>query len=218
MTAPMKEVAAFLLGEAPLEGLWLGERHPAGAFWWREHLRAALAAPATAPEFNPDWARMIHYPECWDTAAYPELSDAIHEVLAWSGCSACKPATAPSCTEECKTCVGTGAVNTGGFDWDAEFGPCPDCSTTAPAAATPWPKEIQPDGSVNGVDPTDMQSPSRQNAPLVLTGGRQVGMNTLREALKLLHTLLNGRLNATQMLAAEKEAREWLDSIGSEPS
>jgi len=43
-------------------------------------------------------------------------------------------------------------------------------------------------------------------------------MNTLREALKLLHTLLNGRLNATQMLAAEKEAREWLDSIGSEPS
>lgn len=55
-------------------------------------------------------------------------------------------------------------------------------------------------------------------SPSVLTGGRQVGMNTLREALKHLHTILNGRLNAAQMLAAEKEAREWLDSIGSEPS
>lgn len=59
-------------------------------------IRAALAAPATAPEFPADWAQMIHYPECWDTAAYPELRDAIHEALAWSGCSVCKPATAPA--------------------------------------------------------------------------------------------------------------------------
>ena len=49
----MKEVAAFLLGEAPLDGFWFGERHPAGGFWWREHLRAALAAPSTAPERKP---------------------------------------------------------------------------------------------------------------------------------------------------------------------
>ena len=47
-TITMKEVAAFLLGEAPLDGFWFGERHPAGGFWWREHLRAAQ--PATAPE------------------------------------------------------------------------------------------------------------------------------------------------------------------------
>lgn len=59
-------------------------------------LRAALAAPATAPEFPADWAQMIHYPECWDTAAYPELRYAIHEALAWSGCSVCKPSTAPA--------------------------------------------------------------------------------------------------------------------------
>ena len=59
-------------------------------------IRAALEAPATAPEFPADWAQMIHYPECWDTAAYPELRDAIHEALAWSGCSVCKPATAPA--------------------------------------------------------------------------------------------------------------------------
>jgi hypothetical protein len=40
---------------------------------------------------------MIHYPDCWDTAAYPELRDAIHEVLAWGGCSVCKaqPAQEP---------------------------------------------------------------------------------------------------------------------------
>ncbi len=66
-------------------------------------IRAALAAPATAPEFPADWAQMIHYPECWDTAAYPELRDAIHEALAWSGCSVCKPATAPDELERLKT-------------------------------------------------------------------------------------------------------------------
>jgi hypothetical protein len=38
-----------------------------------------------------NWAAVIHYPDCWGTAAYPELRDAIHEALAWSGCSVCKP-------------------------------------------------------------------------------------------------------------------------------
>ncbi len=52
-------------------------------------------ATATAPEFPTNWAQMLHYPQCWDTAAYPELRDAIHEALAWSGCSVCNPATAP---------------------------------------------------------------------------------------------------------------------------
>ena len=47
-TITMKEVAAFLLGEASLDGYWFGERHPISPFWWREHLRAAQ--PATAPE------------------------------------------------------------------------------------------------------------------------------------------------------------------------
>ena len=44
--------------------------------------------PATLPV---NWAGLIHYPYCWDTAAYPELRDAIHECLAWSWCSTCKP-------------------------------------------------------------------------------------------------------------------------------
>ncbi len=47
-TITMKEVAAFLLGEASLDGYWFGERHPISPFWWREHLRASQ--PATAPE------------------------------------------------------------------------------------------------------------------------------------------------------------------------
>lgn len=47
-TITMKEVAAFLLGEASLDGYWFGERHPISPFWWREHLRASQ--PATAPD------------------------------------------------------------------------------------------------------------------------------------------------------------------------
>ena len=39
-----------------------------------------------------EWAKLLHYPDCWDTAAYPTLHDAVHEALAWSGCSVCKPA------------------------------------------------------------------------------------------------------------------------------
>jgi len=50
-----------------------------------------LAQPAQEPVA---WAKFLHYPECWDTAAYPTLHDAIHEALAWSGCSVCTPPAA----------------------------------------------------------------------------------------------------------------------------
>lgn len=36
------------------------------------------------------YADIIHYPEHWDTAAYPTLDSALREALTWSGCSACK--------------------------------------------------------------------------------------------------------------------------------
>ena len=88
-TITMKEVAAFLLGEAPLDGFWFGERHPAGGFWWREHLRAALSAPATAPEKTVkeimEFAR--HYAA--DTFSSATLEDKIRRSLA-------APATAPA--------------------------------------------------------------------------------------------------------------------------
>ena len=45
-------------------------------------------------EMLDDWAiefaTLIHYPEHWDTAAYPTLASAIIESLAWARCSACK--------------------------------------------------------------------------------------------------------------------------------
>lgn len=44
---------------------------------------AINAMPAKYPD---EWARAIHYPECWDTAAYPTLHDAIHEVVTCCGC------------------------------------------------------------------------------------------------------------------------------------
>jgi hypothetical protein len=53
------------------------------------------AAPVQRTEQEPvAWAKFLHYPECWDTAAYPELRDAVHEALAWAGCSVCAPPAA----------------------------------------------------------------------------------------------------------------------------
>ena len=43
-------------------------------------------------------AASIHYPECWDVGAYPELDDALNELLAWfktTGCATCTPPAAP---------------------------------------------------------------------------------------------------------------------------
>lgn len=43
-------VFAFLDGSGPLEGVWFGEPHPTeqGKFWWRKHLRAAMAPTLSA--------------------------------------------------------------------------------------------------------------------------------------------------------------------------
>lgn len=44
-------VFAFLDGSGPLDGVQFGEKHPTekGSFWWRKHLRAALAANLAQP-------------------------------------------------------------------------------------------------------------------------------------------------------------------------
>ena len=59
------------------------------------HMMNSRTTPPAAPVQEPvAWAKFLHYPECWDTAAYPTLHDAIHEALAWSGCSVCTPPAA----------------------------------------------------------------------------------------------------------------------------
>jgi hypothetical protein len=42
----LQAVLRFLMGEAPLEGVNFGEKHPtkAGAYWWRLNLRAGMHA------------------------------------------------------------------------------------------------------------------------------------------------------------------------------
>lgn len=52
MADQLAPVLAFLAGEAPLDGVWFGDRHPTekGAFWWRKHLRTAGAPEAPAPK------------------------------------------------------------------------------------------------------------------------------------------------------------------------
>jgi hypothetical protein len=40
-----------------------------------------------SPEIVPSIAQAIHYPECWDTAAYPTVEDALRELYAWFKCS-----------------------------------------------------------------------------------------------------------------------------------
>jgi len=68
-TITMKEVAAFLLGEASLDGYWFGERHPISPFWWRERLRAAQ--PATAPA----WHGAPTVPGLWLNSVFMKVED-----------------------------------------------------------------------------------------------------------------------------------------------
>lgn len=40
-------------------------------------------------ELNARIAELLHYPRCWDTAAYPTVFDAMIETAGAAGCSAC---------------------------------------------------------------------------------------------------------------------------------
>lgn len=55
-------VFSFLLGESALDGVWFGDRHPTerGAYWWREHLRSALAEPEQ--HIGPEWTPCVKLP------------------------------------------------------------------------------------------------------------------------------------------------------------
>jgi hypothetical protein len=47
-----RAMVEFLLGEGPLDGVWYGDEHPTNPrpYWWRKHIRAALAEPEQKPE------------------------------------------------------------------------------------------------------------------------------------------------------------------------
>lgn len=49
---------------------------------------ALYDTPPAAPK-SAEWAKFLHYPDCWDTAAYPTLSHAVHETLACFACGTC---------------------------------------------------------------------------------------------------------------------------------
>lgn len=48
-------------------------------------------SPLPESPAQPDTAKAIHYPECWDVAAYPTLESALSEIAAFK-CSECTPA------------------------------------------------------------------------------------------------------------------------------
>ncbi|MDE1008183.1 MAG: hypothetical protein OSB38_21170 [Paraburkholderia fungorum] len=86
-----------------------GSRKEVVASW---NKRAALSAtqpaavdreaskPAAEIPFAGDIAQAIHYPECWDTAAYPNFVSALREVYSHFQCSECIATTAPSVEQD----------------------------------------------------------------------------------------------------------------------
>lgn len=54
-----------------------------------DEIDALLAAIGDGQD---ELAKRLHYPECWDTACYETLHDALMEVTGSCGCSTCKPA------------------------------------------------------------------------------------------------------------------------------
>ena len=64
---------------------------------WDEMLAVAPAPSGEA----------IHYPDCWDTAAYPTLESALSEVYACFRCAECHPPATDgreALTDDCKQC------------------------------------------------------------------------------------------------------------------
>jgi hypothetical protein len=44
----LEQVHAFLLGTAPIDGLWFGDADSGRPYWWRKFLRAAIAVYESA--------------------------------------------------------------------------------------------------------------------------------------------------------------------------
>lgn len=92
--APQFETAADLAA-------WLDTLHETegGAITNRKWEVAQIAIAAISPQTAPSAAQALHYPQCWDTAAYPTLKSALHEVYASFHCSECNPQPHDSAAE-----------------------------------------------------------------------------------------------------------------------
>lgn len=84
LVARLREVIAFLLGEAPLDGRWYGDEPPRGEghiagygapYWWRKPLREAASALRSSGEAKP-----VAYIE---TVEHPPGSEFEAEVNLW---------------------------------------------------------------------------------------------------------------------------------------
>lgn len=89
--------------------LAINEKGPTG-LGYRACLEAYEAAKLThQPDESSEIAKLIHYPECWETlAAYPSLFDALRELAACAGCSECKEKVAdkPEDIKQCNCIIG----------------------------------------------------------------------------------------------------------------
>src|ERR1035437_3295689 len=66
-----------------------------GAFEEALELYLREDAKSPAPDVvMAEIAKSLHYPQCWDTIAYPSIHDALRELSACTGCAECKSSPA----------------------------------------------------------------------------------------------------------------------------
>lgn len=71
----------------PTEPIGLGQKVYGGVVSAAYDRELSDAQPAVA--VNKDLAKAIHYPQCWDVAAYPTLAHAISELATCFQCCEC---------------------------------------------------------------------------------------------------------------------------------
>jgi hypothetical protein len=50
---------------------------------------------------NNEISKIIHYPDCWDTVAYPSLIDAVHEIVSCNFICECQSGKLPDYKQLC---------------------------------------------------------------------------------------------------------------------
>lgn len=113
-------------------------------------IAAAPQPEAQQPAQN--FSAMIHYPEHWDTAAYPTLDSAITEILLCTGCSECK--TEQPGQDEQRVCISDECGWIGPLSdtvhpkHDASMILCPECHEVTELAQ---PAQALTDDEIDGI-------------------------------------------------------------------